>query len=365
MEKKHKRYLIIAGLSLFVIYIFVAAQPVPQETVLSSTWIHSLVSTYPLPPQEIENLKQEDLIPFQLGNYFGYVNKDGNFTINHEKKGYASLSNQSWAEYTAIPERIIVRNPKNELILSINASIGYPLFLDDRIFLINREQNAVYRIDGKGEIVWSYAFASPLTCIDAASGLLLVGSLDGKIEVLDDNGISIFSFEPSGSRLSIIVGCAFSKDGSKIAIVSGVDEQRFMLMERLGDTLDNEYRVVYHEFLGRGFRRPVPVAFVDGDNRVAFERMTGLGIYSIPTRSSVSLPVKGEVIAIDEDGGGGLLFVITSQAPNYKYLATIRFPDTVVGQSRFKSENTFLGRRGTTLYIGGDSTLAAFEISKK
>jgi hypothetical protein len=365
MKKNYKHYLIIAGILFFVIYIFAAAQPVPQETILSSMWIRSLVSTYPMNSQEMEDVKQDDLIPFQLGNYFGYVDKDGRFTINQIKKGYVSLSKQNWAEYTAIPERIIVRNPKNEQVISINTDMGYPLFLDNRIFLINREQNTVYGVSAQGETKWSYAFASPLTCIDAASGFLLVGSLDGKIEVLDDNGICVFSFEPSGSRLSIIMGCAFSRDGSKIAAISGIDEQRFLLMEKLGDTLNNEYRVVYHEFLGQGLRRPIHISFVDGDNRVAFERQTGLGLYDISMRSSVTLPMKGEVVAIDEDGNDGQLFVITSRSSGDKYLATILFPGTVIGQSPFKSERTFLGRQGKTLYIGGDTTLAAFEIGKK
>ncbi|MDR0785099.1 MAG: WD40 repeat domain-containing protein [Treponema sp.] len=363
MEKKYKYYFIIAGISLFFIYIFAAAQPVPQETILSSTWIHSLVSTYPM--EEMEVVNQDELIPFQLGNYFGYVDKSGNFTINQVKTGYVSLSKRNWAEYSAIPEEIIIRNPKNEQIISINTDMGYPLFLDNRIFFINREQNAIYSINERGETVWSYTFASPITCIDAAAGLLLAGSLDGKVEVLDNSGICIFSFEPSGSRLSIVVGCALSRDGSRIALVFGIDEQRFLFMERLGDTLDNKYRVIYHEFLGRGFRRPVHIAFVDSDNRIAFERQTGLGLYDITTRASVALPMKGEIVAIDEDGSGGQLFVITSQPSGNNYLATIRFPGTVIGQSPFKSDHTFMDRQGTTLYIGGGATLAAFEIGKK
>ena len=136
-------------------------------------------------------------------------------------------------------------------------------------------------------------------------------------------------------------------------------------MERLGGTLADEYRVIYHEFLGQGFRRPVHIAFVDSDNSVAFERQAGLGIYDISTRTSVTLPMKDEIIAIDEDGSGGQLFVITSQSSGSKSLATIKLPGIVIGQSRFKSDHTFMGRQGTTLYIGGGTTLAAFEIGKK
>ncbi|MDR2793380.1 MAG: WD40 repeat domain-containing protein [Treponema sp.] len=377
MNNKRKLILAISGFVLFILYIFGAAQPIPEEMVLSPRWINSLTTTYPVAQDAaVESYaKNGPLLPFQLGERFGYVDKDGNFTINQVKNGYISLSDDHWAEYEAIPDRIEVHNPVHSPVLSIEMGDraqsvrqtvqGYPVFLDKRIFLINNEQNSIAALDGNGNVMWIYDFAATLTCIDAANGLLLTGSLDGVVEILNSEGKRIFFFEPGGSRLSIILACAFSKDGSKFAIVSGIDEQRFLLMERLGESLNNEYRVTYHEFVGKGFRRPVPIAFVDNDNRVAFERETGLGLYEISSRKSLIVPLNGEIVTIDEKGSDRLLFLLLAQDGEQKQLVTIKFPAILMHKAPFKSDSVFLDRRDTTLYIGGGTNLASFEITKR
>jgi hypothetical protein len=361
MVKRKKRYIIAGGLLFFVIYIFGAAQPIPTETVLTLRWIHSLTSTYPT----ATFLETSPLLPFQLGDHFGFVDKNGNFSINQVKKNYISLSDDGWAEYATVPASIEVRDPMDNIRSSIDTALGYPLFLDKRTFLVSSEQNAISALDDNGNVSWSYDFAATLTCVDAAAGFLLAGSLDGTIEILDDQGKRVFFFEPGGSRLSIILGCAFSKDSSRFAIISGIDEQRFLLMERLGDSLNNEYRVVYNEFLGEGFRRPIHIVFVDNNRRVAFERESGLGLYEIASRTSLNLPLQGEISAIDESGNNHLLFLITSQSDVQKRLVSIQFPGTIMAEAPFKSENIFLGRQDNVLYLGGGTTLISFEVDKK
>jgi hypothetical protein len=374
---KKKLIFIGGGFALFILYVFGVAQPIPEEMILTPRWIKSLATTYPVAPDAALEAyaKSGPLLPFQLGEYFGYADKDGNFTINRKKNGYISLSDDYWAEYKPIPDRIEVYNPVHAPVLSIEMADstqsekqmtqGYPLFLDKKVFLINNEQNSIVSLDGKGKVVWTYDFAAPLTCIDAANGLILTGSLDGVVEILNSEGKRVFLFEPGGSRLSSILGCAFSKDGSKFAVISGIDEQRFLLMERLSESLNNEYRVTYHEFLGKGFRHPVHIAFVDNDNRIAFERETGLGVYEILFRKSLTVPLNGEIIAMDETGGEQLLFLLLAQDREQKQLVTIKFPDILMHKAPFKSDSFFLGRQDSILYIGGGTSLASFEIVKR
>jgi hypothetical protein len=198
--------------------------------------------------------------------------------------------------------------------------------------------------------------------MDAAAGLIVTGSLDGTVELLDGNGrLAVPPNEPGGSRLSVILGCRISRDGSKLAIVSGIDPQRFLLLERFGDS----YKVIYHEFLAEGFRREVFLAFVDNDRRVVFERNGGLGIYTIQTRNSVYLPLDGDVYALDGSGENGLLFVITAGGGQRKNLVMIRLPGTKIIAAPFTSESAFLGRQGSRLFIGGGTTMASFDLDKK
>ncbi|MDR3191573.1 MAG: PQQ-like beta-propeller repeat protein [Treponema sp.] len=362
-KKKHKFLICVV---LFTVYIFAAARPIPQETILVPRWFSSLESGYPVVfPGEISDTLPASTtgqIPFRLGKRFGYVDQDGRFSINQVLAGELSLSQDYWAEYEAVPESIEVRDPQGEGILKIEKGRGHPLFLDNRIFLVGDEQTSLSALDEKGEILWTYDFAAPLTCIDVAGGMVLAGSLDGAIEVLDASGRRVFLDRPAGSRISVILGCSLSRDGNMMGIISGIDDQRFLLLERFGT---GEYRVSYHEFLEDGFRRPVHISFIDQDNRIVFERQGGLGIYELNTRISRRVPLEGEVVALDGAGNNGLFFVVSAHGGLEKRLVGIELSGTVTMEAPFKSGGVFLERRESFLYLGGGSTLASFKLEKR
>jgi hypothetical protein len=368
MTDKQKQWILI-GAGVFVFYIFAAAQPVPVETVLSHRWFKSLESSY---PGRNNTQDEKELLPFFLGSrtagHFGYVDKDGNFTVNQSLKANRDvyLSPLNWAEHGPIPDSIEVRNPLNQPVVTIPGGSGYPMFLDNRMFLVSGAGTALSALDETGNIQWTYDFAALPTVIDGANGLILAGLLNGTVEVLNSEGQRIFSFEPGGSRISVIYGCAVSQDGSRLAVISGVDLQRFLLLERYGDPAGGvEYKVIYHEFLETGFRRPVHIEFVDNDSRIAFERQGGLGLYDIRSRTSSMLPLKGQIKELDDIGNDRLLFLITAQGKLDKRLVAIRLPGTIIIEAPFKSEYTFLGRQDSRIYVGGNMTLASFELEKK
>ncbi|MDR0387353.1 MAG: WD40 repeat domain-containing protein [Treponema sp.] len=370
MAKNKKKYRFLFGFLIVIAYFFVAARPIPVEAVLTPQWLVSLESGYPLyfeggngvsggtPETAAEG---ELLLPFTLGDRFGYFSRDGGFTLNRTVRGNVSVSENYWAEYDAVPRSIEIRDPRDVVQAEISEPGGYPFFIDNRFFLINEGQNSLTALDNDGKRLWTYDFAAPITDIDAAAGLILAGSLDGIVELLDLSGKRVFSFEIGGSRYSAVYGCRISQDGSKLAIIAGFDDQRFLLMEKLGDS----YRVAYHEFLSDGFRRPVHIAFIDEDRWVAFESEGCLALYNIGARNSIKLPLEGSITALDSSGTDGLLFVVTSQSERKKQLVEIRLPQDIIMKAPFSSENTFLGRQGQRLYIGGGSTIASFALSRR
>jgi hypothetical protein len=367
VAKAKKKNKILICFALFFVYIFAAARPIPLETILVPHWFSSLESGYPVAFtgdswKESAGESENGQIPFRLGNRFGYVDQNGHFSINQTLTGKISLSRDYWAEYEPAPELIEVRDPEGDTVLKIENGRGYPLFLDNRIFLLGDEQNTLSALDAEGKILWTYDFAAPLTCIDAAAGLVLAGSLDGAIEILDAEGNRVFLFRPGGSRIGVILGCSFSRDGNMMGIVSGIDDQRFLLLERYGT---GEYRVSYHEFLEDGFRRPVHISFIDRDTRIAFERESGLGIFELNTRISRKFPLDGEIVALDGSGNDGLFFLISAQQGLEKRLVGIELPGTIIMEAPFKSDGVFLNRQGPLIYLGGGSTLASFKLEKR
>ena len=350
------------GFMVFIIYIFIAARPISKETILKPRWISSLESNYPVSIDDSFTEETGELLPFKLGERFGYLGHDGRFSINQARKNYLSMSENYWTEYEALPSSVRIMNPLNEEVLSVKNPKGYPLFLDNRFFLIGNEQNSITALDSEGEELWTCYFPAPLTCIDAAGGNILAGTLDGVVELINSSGKHVFvPFEPGGSRLSVIMGCAISRDASRLAVISGIDNQRFLLLERAGDT----YKVIHHEFLSEGFRRPVQILFIDNDTKIAFEREGSLGIYDIITRTSVTLPLEGRIEAIDNSGQDGFLFVITSQGSNEKRFIVIRYPGVIVNEAPFKSEHTFFSRRDSRIFLGGGLSMVSFELEKK
>jgi hypothetical protein len=370
--KAQKQIGLIAGVVLFLAYFLGAARPIPLETVLVPRWLNSLEFGNPIVlggRGSDANTNSADLIsrqriPFSLGNRFGYVSRDGHLSINQIKKANISLSPEYWAEYGAEPETIAVNGNDGETVTVIDDPRGYPFFLDGKIFLISSEQTAISAIDVSGTVSWTYEFAAPLTCVDSAADLVLVGSLDGTVGLLDSRGRQIFSFEPGGSRYSVILGCAIARDGSRLALICGIDEQRFLILEQFGSST-GDYKVVYHEFLGNGFRRPVYITFAENDRWVVFERGGKLGFYEISSRKSEQVELDGEICAIDHSGGKGMVFAVVSYSENNKKLIGIRLPGRVVIESPFISDEVFLGRMDTRLIAGGGQTLVSFDLEKR
>jgi len=371
LKKKLWLFVIII---LFIAYFLFAARKIPRQMVLVPCWLSSLESGETM--RISEGTETDTLLPFSMGSRFGFVGrKDGRFSVNRTARYNVSLSGKLWAEYEAEPNRVTIYDNTGEQYAVIDNPRGYPFFLDEgsgatsgggqgRIFIIGSEQNSISEIDVSGAVLWTYEFAAQLTCVDAAKGLLLAGSLDGSIVVIDSNGKKVFSFEPGGSRYPVILGCAISRDGSALAVISGIDNQRFLFLEHFGAGV-GDYKVVYHEFLTDGFRRPVFISFVENDRWVLFERIGGLGFYEAGSRRTTKVDLDGEISAIDQSGGQGFVFTVVSMSPDRKELIGIMFPDRVMVAAPFKSGNVFLSRSDSQLLIGGGQTIIAFELERR
>jgi hypothetical protein len=370
-KKKTIRFFVVFLLS--VIYFLAAARPVPREIILAPAWISSLESESPVLLKN-SNM-QGQLLPFTLGSNFGYIDSDGKFAINKIKKSDIYLDEKMWTETESSPSGIEIKNILQETVINIDNAKGYPVLLDNRVFVLGSNQNELSEIGSGGNILWTYEYGAPLTCIDAAADLVLTGSLDGMIEILDSTGNRIYYFEPGGSRYAVILGCAISRNGSRVGIISGIDKQRFILLERFANT--NEYRVVYHEFLETGFRRPVHISFIDEDRRIVFEREGGLGCYSSGSRRAIFIPLDGEIAVIDKSGDKGLLFLIISRSMQRKELIGIRIPqdnmfsgstdmrNAIFIRAPFRSGDVFLGRTGSMFVAGGGKVLISFDLEEK
>ncbi|MDR2177758.1 MAG: WD40 repeat domain-containing protein [Treponema sp.] len=364
MAKEKKVFFFSAGVVVFLLYILVAAQPVPPETVLVNNWLKDLESDFNSEEEENDRPGGSFVIPFTLGGRFGYADAGGGLILNKVRDKYISISEKYWSEYDPAPEEIVIQKTAGDGEIRINPAKGYPVFLDGRIFIISKDQCSLSELDEEGHTLWSYDFEAPLTSFDAAGGYVLAGTLDGMVELLNSDGKTVFPSYAPAARITVILGCRISSDGSKLALVAGIDQQRFIFLERYGDS---DYRVTYHEFLkGQAFRREVHMAFINNDSTVVFEQEDGLGIFDVKTRTRTTLPLEGTIQALDDTGEDGLLFLVTAAKTGNvrKRLIVLSLPGKVLVNVPFTSENTFLARRGKKLFIGGGMTLASFSLDR-
>ncbi|MDR0513054.1 MAG: WD40 repeat domain-containing protein [Treponema sp.] len=358
---KKKNWLLIA-LAFFAVYFFAAARPVTEETVLLPRWVSSLYTDDHINISAFSGEGEQNPMPFRIGPRHGFINRYGNFLINQTTTNHLASSETFWAEHGATPEQISVMNPHGNLALTIDNPQGFPLFLDGRVFIVGAEENSLTAIGEAGQMLWQHDLTAPLTAIDAANGRVLAGTLNGAIELLDFEGRQVIApFEPGGSRLQAIFGVAISASGTQLAVISGIDQQRFLLLEQAGDI----FRVAHHEFLGEGFRREVHITFADNDRRVIFERGEGLGIFDVSARTSVTVPLRGEVALLDNSGLYPYFFAVVDEGQDRKRFVTIRYPGVVIGEAPFISEYVFFTRKGNELFIGGDLAVASFEIGRR
>ncbi|GAB1481680.1 hypothetical protein MASR2M78_04950 [Treponema sp.] len=353
MGKKRAINWILIGVLAFIVYIFAASAPIGSETVIVPAWLR-LLST-----SKVKEGSLEPLIPFSLGQEFGYFDAAGDFSVLRSSTQRFTISDFAWSEYAAIPEFIEAKTNRGELLLR-STERGYPFLADSRVFILSSEQNSIISLDSNGKSLWRRDFPSTITCADAAAGLLLVGLLDGSIELIDTRGNAVFTFEPGGSRLPVIVAARLSSDAQHIALVSGIDPQRFLLLDRSGSS----YKVAYHEFLEKGFRRPVLAAFLDGDDTLVFETDGGLGVLRRGDKKSYFVPLLGEIRCIENEAKDGRLFLILAR-DGKRELVGLRLPNQVFMRAPYTSDEDFLERRENRLYLGGGDALVALDIKTR
>jgi hypothetical protein len=272
-----------------------------------------------------------------------------------------SISEDKWAIYSAAPDSVDVFSPSGERVFTLEKLGGYPFFMSKRNFVINSGQYSVREYGPDGDLLWNYDFSAPITCVNASNDLFAVGLLSGVFEVLDKHGSKLYSFEPGGSRLPVILGCAVSATGERAALLCGIDKLRFILLERFSGS----YRVVYHEFLNDDFRRPCLTGFLDDGRHVFFERDNGLSILNAETRQVKNFPLEGRLLSVSGDSSEGRVFVMCETPAGRKKLAGISLDDYVLFKTTWASRGSFLKRQGDELYIGSDKAVAAFAIDTR
>lgn len=382
MEESGKKKLGIALVVLAgIVYFFVFSIPLPKELVFSPTWSLKLSGPLALeaPAQQPapadasargqkgqadmakapskplvsapfikgDAAENSGLIPFNFGKLFGYFSRDGKLGFSQGLPYGLALSRSAYVAYDQTPESLVLKGPDGADRLKLNEA-GYPFYSGERLFMMRPGQNSVAELDSDGRPVWQREFPSIITAFASNPNLAVLGLMDGNLVGIGSKGEELIKFSPGGSRIPGIYGCAVSPDGELVAAISGLDQQRLIVLEKR----TTAYRVTFHHWLSSDFRRPVSMAFTPDSRYLVYEEPDGFGIYSRASRSEshvsswtvkrlgYSLPGRDILLVIE--GQGGDRKAVLGASPQGRRMFTVPF----------NAADGFLAEEDSALFLG-------------
>jgi len=363
MAKKKLYIWIGSTFAVCLVYFIFAAKPITPEFSLQTKWLINLEEAFsqkePLEPVN------EEPIPFSLGNHYGYIAPDGTLLVNRRflENQFVAITPKLFSVCDVVPDRITIKSSMTSKTITINEPSGYPYLVGEHIFLIGKAQDSIAAIGNSvsdsPSILWTYQVPSPITSLDCRADKLLIGTLDGTIYLLSLTGEVLFTFQPGGSRLSVILGVGLSSEGNKIALISGIDRQRFVLLEKSEQT----YKVVYHRFLNSDFRRPVLVKFVQNNHYVLFEGKANLHVFNIQNKKGYEIPLQAPVLSVEALSNSNTVFVLTGN-DSQKQLIALSLPNRKLLTAPFICRESFMTTSGDELILGSDSIITSYVVGK-
>jgi len=345
-----QRGVFLIGLILITVYNFLFPRPSGKELIISPDHL-TVLKPVPAPadPSFVPALAVVS------GNKAGYLDE------HHELQAFFSSGmmavDQSWIAVSG-DNGLSLMEPGGRLIARIPDS-AYPVARNGNLFLYRNNTGVLSKIDpSNGRILWRREYISEITVLDGCPGKTLVGLLDGRVELIGDTGEILLEYRPGGSRIEAVYGGTLSSDGSRIALISGLDPQRFILLEER----KNGYRPVTHHDTGTDFRRSVAMQFVRNDNRVLYENNGFIDAVNLNGYTVIPLDFSERLVnGIDNPVDHTLLlFGRSSGRASMKILSRY---DLSMFESRLPVETTRIVRDRNYAVIVDGNTIAVLELS--
>lgn len=269
---------------LAIVYFFVFARRTGKELIVSPKFVTTLRMLDSLPAQS-----RSPFLAIQSGRRAGFVDEEHELVSYYVSdriavgKEWIAVYRQNGLELLEPTGRVVFRYPDS----------AYPIARNESFYLYADDSGTLSKINPtNGDRIWEKDYISQLTSIDARAGKTLVGLLDGRVELIDNYGEVLLSYKPGGSRIEAIYGAVFSNDASKIALISGLEPQRFLILEER----KNSYRPTHHHNTNSDYRRPVSMGFIRDDSQILYESDEGIEFFDMNTNKLSKKEIPGHIL---------------------------------------------------------------------
>lgn len=351
-NKKKKNLLVPIAVIFCVLYIILSVRPMGQEIHFTPEWTEDISHIQ-------ENSDDAKKIPFKLSQNIGYFTADGKIVSSITFPFKSSISEKWYSTFGASSTKTEFFSPDGTLAGTIEEP-GFPFFDQDRIFVMQPGGTSFIKCGPDGKREWNYEHYSPIIAFSSSKSGIAAGYADGTVISFLPDGKIDQKFSPGGSNYDVILGVAISEDGSKIACVSGQDQQRFIVAEKNG----GHSKVIYHEYLDESVSRQTLVKFNNNSDYVYFNGKDFLGIVNSKKSTSKKIPVKGKISQIEFSDNNELVFILSKNENKYTVTILESFVYPMASFS-FEGESSFIQVHDDSLFIGRNTKISKISISKK
>jgi hypothetical protein len=358
---KEKFPVIITCCLIFcVIYFFFAISSLGDNLSLTPQWTINIS-----PP--VENIEKTDTpittsldnrIPFKLGQNLGYFTPEGIITYLYSFPYKATISSNIWTYYSSDASFIEILSSTGVNISKVQG-VGFPYFEEDRVYLFHPGGSSVSQYSINGTKMWSTDNYVPIISFSSSSNGAIIGYADGKVLSMTPEGNKNVEFYPSGSNYEIIFGVDISESGEYLACISGLDKQRIIIIR----SKNGQNRIVFHQYLENQCNKQNLVYFTKNDENVFFAGNSELQVVNCTTFESHNIVIKGKILTITETADTELVLVLSKDNDLY----TVTLLEDVykkTGSFSFKAENAFLITQDNSVFLGKDSQISRFDVSR-
>lgn len=349
--EKSKPPVIPVTVALCVVYILFSMRPADKEILLSPEWTQDISHVQ-------EYTEGESTIPFKLSHNIGYFTSSGKVVSSIAFPFKAAISDQWYAPYASDNQSSAFYLPDGTKAGVIDEA-GFPFFQDDRIFVMSPGGTSFAKCNEDGVREWSFEYFSPITAFSSSEGGVVAGYADGTLIAFTLEGKTDQRFAPGGSDFEVILGADISRDGQKVACVSGQDPQRFVVAEKK----DAHSKIIFHEYLEDAVTRQTLVRFSLNSHFVYFGGRDFLGIVDLRRSECMKIPMKGRVSQVEFSGDGKLTYVLSKDKDEFTVTVFEDYVHKMLSFS-FKGTSGFIQTDGSDLFVGRDRKISKISLLK-
>ena len=298
-------------------------------------------------------------IPFRLGLYYGFHDQKLNLLSYDALKEPLPLSHQIlgsdfYLDLFGDSQELIIRDIGRTEIGRI-PRLKSTFIVKDTIYQFQNEGHSLFRYSSKGELEWRSDLLPYISSLDTNDrGDTLISYVNGRVVLLNRQGELDNEYISSGSRINSVYGAALSADSQNIALIAGLDQQRFVFLKKQQTTYLFEYALRLDDPL----RRSQWLQFSADHPYVFYSNTSGVTVYNFRRRKNRLYHAAGDLNRFGEQGN--IQFFVFNSGAEGTLLATHGTQGELL-RVQLSGNHYSLQVQETTIYFGQDNLIASYQ----